>query len=370
MRIPADRQELIALITLLSAGGIGNRRAAELVKLFGSGEAALAAPAGEISAALNVPLEVGRAVTKAGKDRAKAAALLDKAEAHGARILTTFDGDYPARLRTIGDPPVMLYAKGPSSPLYDYAVAVVGTRTPSDHAARIAFRIGADLAAAGVTVTSGMAMGIDSEAHSGALSAGGRTIAVLGTGIDRVYPPTNVKLFNRICEQGMILTEYPPGTGPAPHNFPARNRIVSGISLGVVIVEAGWKSGALITAREAAEQGREVFAVPGPAGLPRSLGVNRLIKEGAGQMVESAADILGALKNQLAPVMNVAATLALPKLPQDEAVIYKLLESNSLLIDEIIQKSKFGAVEVNRLITSMQLKGLIRRLPGARISRA
>lgn len=363
------RETKVGLIALLGAAGIGNRRAAELLHMFGSLEAIASAPAGEIAAAVNQPIGVGRAAQKALKDRTKAEALYRRAETYGARVVTIWEEEYPSRLRSIPDAPLLIYLYGVASPLYDYSVAVVGTRAPSEYGRRMGFRLGSELAQAGVAVVSGMAAGIDSEAHLGALNAGGRTVAVLGTGVDIVYPSTNRKLYEKIAAQGVILSDYPPREGPTTYNFPARNRIISGMSLGVVIVEAGLKSGALITARTALEQGRELFAIPGPAGVPRSVGVNRLIKDGAAKMVESAQEVIEALRSPLAPVMNVAAAIALPKLPAGEAKLYGLLETGALAIDELIQRSGMGAVEVNQLLTAMQLKGLVRRMPGARISR-
>jgi len=367
--IEIDRAGRIALIALKSSAGIGNKRAIELVNTFGSPQSVLSAPAGEIATVLNQPLEVGRSVVKSGRAQEKAVKVVEAAEKAGAKIVTLWDNEYPSRLKQISDPPVILYVKGETSPLYDFCVAVVGTRVPTENGQRIAFRMGVELAQAGVTVTSGMALGIDSVAHEGALAGGGRTIAVLGTGVDVVYPPSNRRLYDKIAVQGAIMTEYPPGTGPEPHNFPPRNRIISGISLGSVIVEAGVKSGALITAKCALEQGRELFAVPGMAGQPRSAGVHRLIKDGAAHLVETAAEIIEHLKSQLAPVLNVAASLALPQMPENELKLYNALESGSKLVDELIQLSGTSAVEVNRLLTSMQLKGLIKRYPGARVGR-
>lgn len=364
-----DAAGRLALVALKSTPGIGNSRAVELVKMFGSPQAVFAAPAGEISAALNVSLDLGRSVVRSGRLLEKAEKTLETAEKAGARVITLWDNEYPNRLRMISDPPAVLFVKGETSPLYDYCVAVVGTRVPTDNGQRVAFRMGVEFAQAGVTVVSGMALGIDSVAHEGAIAGGGRTIAVLGTGVDVVYPPTNKRLYEKISTQGAIMTEYSPGVGPEPYNFPPRNRIISGICLGSVIVEAGLKSGALITAKSALEQGRELFAVPGPAGGARSAGVHRLIKDGAAHMVETAAEVIELLKSQLAPVLNVAASLALPKLPENEAKLYNLLESGSRLIDELIQQSGMSAVEVNRLLTSMQLKGMIKRFPGARVGR-
>ena len=285
-------------------------------------------------------------------------------------MVTFWDEDYPKRLRAINDPPVVLYVRGEKSPLYDYSIAIVGTRACSDHARRITPRIAGQLASSGVTIVSGMALGVDSLAHDGALKAGGRTIAVLGSGINVVYPPSNKGLYERIISQGMIVTEYAPDIKPDPFNFPQRNRIIAGLCLGVVIVEAGLKSGALITAKLAVEQGRELFAVPGAAGLPRSAGVNRLLKDGTATMIESADDIKEHLKSQLAPVLNMQATMALPELNDMEKRIYQLLENGSVIIDELIRGSGIGAVEVNKTLTTMQLKGLVKRFPGARVGRA
>lgn len=366
---PLDRSSRIALLALLAAPGVGNRRARELVEMFGSPGEVLSAPAGEIAAAIKVPLKVGREVIRSGRSMEKVEKILDRLQPIDARLISIWDDKYPVRLKTIDDPPVVLYIKGEDSPLYDYAVAVVGTRVPSDNGKRIALRMSGELAAAGVTVVSGMALGVDSLAHEGALRAGGRTIAVLGSGIDVIYPGTNRKLYERITTQGAVMTEYNPGIDPDPHHFPQRNRIISGLSIGVVIVEAGLKSGALITARLALEQGRELFAVPGAAGMPRSAGANRILKDGAATMVESGEEVIEHLRSQLAPVLNVSASLALPKLDDKETLIYGLLETGPMLIDEIIRKSSIGTVEINMLLTSMQLKGLVRRYPGARMGR-
>jgi len=367
---PPDHNNRLALLAILAAPEIGNRRARELVELFGSARAVISAPAGEISEALRVPLKVGRGVVKSGRSLDKAEKVMSRLAAVDARLVSIWDENYPARLKTIDDPPVVLYIKGQDSPLYDYSVAVVGTRVPTDNGKRSALRIAGDLALAGVTIISGMALGVDSLAHEGALRAGGRTIAVLGSGIDVIYPPSNRRLYERIISQGAVMTEYLPGVDPDKHHFPQRNRIISGLSLGVVIVEAGLKSGALITARLAIEQGKELFAVPGPAGMPRSAGVNRLLKDGTAILVENGDDVKETLQSQLAPVLNVSATLALPKLDKEEAAVYKLLEQGPMLIDELIRKTSSGAVMINRLLTSMQLKGLVRRFPGARVGRA
>ena len=359
----------MALLSIINTPGIGNSRARELVEMFGSPLSVISAPAGEISEAVKVSLEVGRAMVKSARDPSLSEKIISRLDRQGARLVTLWDEEYPKRLKTINDPPILLFVKGEKSPLYDYSIAIVGTRACSDHARRMTPRIAGDLAASGVTIVSGMALGVDSLAHTGALEAGGRTIAVLGSGIDVIYPPSNRSLYERIVMQGMVITEYLPGVKPDPFNFPQRNRIIAGLCLGVVIVEAGLKSGALITAKLAVEQGRELFAVPGAAGLPRSAGVNRLLKEGTATMIESANDIKEHLRSQLAPVLNMQATMTLPELNEKEKRVYQLLENGPLIIDELIRKSGIGAVEVNKTLTTMQLKGLVKRFPGARVGR-
>lgn len=364
-----DRINKVALIAILSAPGVGNRRAIELVSLFETPDAVIGAPAREIAQALSVNIQIGKSIVQSCRNLEVAEKILDNTDKFGAEFVSFWDERYPERLKKIHDPPAALYISGEDSPLYDYSVAIVGTRGATDHAKSMAFRIGRDIAATGVTVVSGLALGIDTSAHEGALQAGGRTVAVFGCGIDVVYPPSNAKLIERIRHQGAIMSEYPPGKQPNPGFFPSRNRIISGLSLGVLVVEAGRKSGALITARLALEQGRELFALPGLAGAHRTVGVNNLLRDGSAHLVESGAEILDHLRSQIAPVTNVAATLTLPRLDDSEFSIYNLLEDGPRQIDQLIRNSDMKAVEVNRLLTSMQLKGLIRQLPGARVER-
>jgi len=195
-------------------------------------------------------------------------------------------------------------------------------------------------------------------------------MAVLGCGVDVIYPPNNRKLYEKIIAQGAIISEYPPGSKADQFHFPQRNRIISGLSLGVIVTEAGIKSGALITARHALEQGRELFATPGPVGQPRSAGVNRLLKDNLAKMIDCAQDVVESLRSQLSPVLNVRAALSLPEMSAEERKVYNLLETGSRLFDELIRESGLSALEFSRVMTAMQLKGLVRRLPGARMARA
>ncbi|MCK4649099.1 DNA-processing protein DprA, partial [bacterium] len=246
------------------------------------------------------------------------------------------------------------------------AIAIVGSRRATTYGRLTAQRLSAQLAAQGITIISGMARGIDSEAHKGALAVGGRTIAVLGCGIDVVYPPENRALEERIASSGAVITEFPFGTRPFAGNFPKRNRIISGLSIGVIIVEAAQRSGALITARLALEQGREVFAVPGSTTSPYSKGTHNLIKEGA-KLVEDIDDILEELK----PLIEIAKEkgkenqdFLRPILSKEEEIIYNLVTQEPKHIDIFIQESKLPAQRAIAILTNLQIKGLIKELSG------
>ena len=280
-------------------------------------------------------------------------------ERAGVQVLTWEDPDYPRRLRHIYNPPPVLYVKGTLTPQDEWAVAVVGTRRPTAYGREAARVLAAGLARHHVTVVSGLAVGIDAEAHRAALEAGGRTIAVLGSGFRHLYPARHRDLARRITQQGAVISEYPLDVRPEPANFPPRNRIISGLSLGVVVVEAGKTSGALITARFAAEQGREVFAVPGPIFNRPSEGPNRLIQEGA-IPVTSVDDILEALDlTQLAE--HQEARLTIPTSDLEDRILACLREA-PLHVDEIVRQTHLDASQVMSTLTLMELKGLVRQV--------
>lgn len=289
----------------------------------------------------------------------------------GARVVPFTDRHYPVRLRMIPDPPPILYGKGEIQEEDEKAVAVVGSRSASDYGMRVARDLCQGLASLGFTVVSGMARGIDGWAHEAALEAGGRTIAVLGSGVDVVYPPEHEGLYRRISESGAIVSELPMGTPPFSYNFPSRNRLISGLSLGVVIVEATEKSGSLITAGLALEQGREVFAVPGEAGASRSRGTHRLIRQGA-KLVESVEDILEEIAPQLrggAALAQKTAPVFLPADMSPEAKkIFELVLAGPLQIDEVIQMSGHSAAKVSEVLLDLEIRGLIKQLSGKRFS--
>jgi DNA processing protein len=281
--------------------------------------------------------------------------------------LVCFDDEYyPARLRAIADPPPLLYIKGELSSANDKAVAIVGSRSSSDYGRRVARDLAAGLARLGFTVVSGMARGIDGVAHAAALAGGGRTIAVLGSGVERAYPPEHDRLYQQISDRGAVVSELPIGTRPLAFNFPARNRLISGLSLGVVVVEATEKSGSLITASLAVDQGREVFAVPGEVGSSRSRGAHRLIRQGA-KLVENVDDILEEIAPQLCGRQAKSEPLALPQNAGAEArKIFALLLDGSLQIDEVIERSGVSAPQVLQILLDLELQGLVKQLAGQR----
>ena len=300
---------------------------------------------------------------------------LGRVEDAGVRLVRYGDTAYPERLRAIPDPPPVLYARGSPETAGRAAVGVVGSRAPSEYGREMTRLLCGGLAAAGIAVVSGMARGIDGEAHETALAGRAGTVAVLGSGVDVPYPPEHRDLCRRIEGGGAVLSEHPMGTRPLPHHFPARNRIISGLTLGVVVVEATERSGSLITARLALEQGREVFAVPGPAGASRSRGPHRLIREGA-RLVEDVADIIEEIAPQLEaalvpdPSPAAADPGAVPGVaaPPEGAVgmILRDLEAGPLPVDEVIHRTGLAPQQACLVLLEMELQGLLRQLPGKR----
>jgi len=280
----------------------------------------------------------------------------------GARVITFLAEDYPKVLLEISDPPPYLYVKGELRGS-ETAVAIVGSRRASTYGMLTTTRLATALAEQGITVVSGMARGVDTAAHRGALSGGGRSIGVLGCGVDVLYPPENRALFEEMAEKGALVSEFPLGTLPLAENFPRRNRIISGISRGVLVVEAMEKSGSLITAQYALEQGREVFAIPGNINSGASKGTNRLIKQGA-KLVECVDDILEELPNHRPGRSGGTAVRPDFGLTPQEAAVYTLLAESPRHIDEIIVKSGLTVGDVSAILLRLELKGAIIQLPG------
>ncbi|MEW6397628.1 MAG: DNA-processing protein DprA [Bacillota bacterium] len=274
----------------------------------------------------------------------------------GYRVFSRWDREYPPWLRQMPDPPLILYCRGEVRAEDQKAVAVVGTRHPTTYGVEVTGRLVRNLARAGLTVVSGLARGIDTCAHREALAAGGRTIAVLGSGLDRVYPAENRPLCAHIATRGAVLSEYPPGTDALPHHFPTRNRIIAGLAQGVVVVEAPVRSGALITADCADELQRPVMAVPGPVTRKESAGCNRLIRDGA-HLVEGVEDILVVLGT------GGVKPAGPPEMEPREQLVWDLLEQGSSY-DRLHSRSQLAAGDLAAVLLSLELKGLVRRLPG------
>ena len=282
------------------------------------------------------------------------------------RIVSYWDDDYPSPLRHIHDPPALLYLRGRFEQLD--GLAVVGSRKCSETGARFTREVCTEIARHDIAIVSGLARGIDSSAHEGALDGDGYTIAVLGCGIDFIYPPENGRLFQRICETGAIISEYPPGTRPLAGHFPGRNRIISGLARGVLIVEAATGSGSLITADFALEQGREVFAIPGMVTAPNSRGVNRLLKDGA-HLVTEAQDILDILRPGSTTLSKTEQDLLPEGLSGIERTLVELVCFEPVQIDDLARKSGLTPMELSAILLQLELREVVIQLPGMRYIR-
>jgi DNA processing protein len=335
---------------------IGRVKLSLLESYFGDLKQAWQAPPAELKKA---GLDRGSAnAIRDWRDRISLDAEMEKLGKYGVKVLTFRDPDYPARLKEIYDYPPVLYLRGTLLPQDEWCLAVVGTRRSTVYGRQAAEEITADLARNKITIVSGLAKGIDSVAHQSALGAGGRTVAVFGCGLDIVYPAENAALARKIIERGALLSEFPLGTRPKPENFPRRNRILSGLSLGVLVVEASETSGAMITAHLALEQNREVFAVPGSILSPSSRGVNRLIQEGA-KLVRGYTDILEEL-NLTAVAQQMELTELLP-VTETETLLLKQLSAEPTHIDEVCRSSRLPVATVSGTLAMMELKGMVKQ---------
>lgn len=339
--------------------GIGAVRFKTLLAYFGSLEMAWEAPADALTAAgLSTKIIEN---LQAVRSRVNPDNLLENIHNKGIQVITWEDSAYPARLKEIDQPPPVLYLRGTWVSEDTWAVAVVGTRRATAYGKQVADELGTYLAVNGVTVVSGLARGIDSYAHAAAVKAGGRTIAVFGSGVDVIYPQENQRLADKIITQGCLMSDYPLGTYPDSVNFPARNRIISGLSLATVVIEAGDTSGALITATFAAEQGRDVLAVPGNIFSPQSKGTNHLILEGARPLL-AMQDVLEVL-NLTQISQQQAARQVLPS-DATEARLLQLLSYEPLHVDEICAQSGLPIDKVSAALAMMELKGMTRQVGG------
>lgn len=362
-------------LALTCIQGLGTRGALKAVQNFGSPERVYAASLTELESC-GVPARVAQDIfAQRGLDEAEKEIQL--AAGLGIKIITPSTEDYPTLLRQIPDPPLAIYVKGDVSAISRHSVAVVGTRKPTAYGSSVAHRLAADLAMRNVAIVSGLARGIDSAAHRGALEAKGKTVAVLGSGVDVVYPRENKKLAESVAAGGAVISEFPLGTSPVPENFPIRNRIISGLCLGVLIVEAAEYSGSLITARLALEQNREVFAVPGNITSPQSFGPNLLIKQGA-KLVDQWMDLIeefpSSVRMQLIPPVlasdesrtSPSGILALaPALDGDQKAVFDALRvDQAQFVDAICGHVTLPQPRVLAALLGLEMSGLVRQLPG------
>ncbi len=368
-------QEAAAWIALSLVPGVGRATLKRLVRAFGTPSAVFDAEEADLLRVRGLSDRVCGSIT-GGPDMASAHRALDILHAHHAWIMTFQDDDYPAWLAATGDGPAILYGMGSRQALSMFSVAVVGSRSASSYGLKVAGQFGAGLASRGVCVVSGLALGVDSAAHRACLNANGVTVAVTGTGIDIVYPKRNQRLAESIRERGAVITEYPPGTRPESRNFPVRNRIISGLSRGVVVVEASRRSGSLITASVALEQGREVMAVPGSIYSFKSEGVHWLLKQGA-VPVTRLEDILDAVGWEGPGTRDVSTAdppdgqvdmhgkATVPAgLSKKEMRLWEGLDQYPQHIDEIAAACDLSASEAAALLIQMEIRGVVQAMPG------
>jgi DNA processing protein len=344
--------------------GVGRITYNKLITHFGSPEKVFSASHKELMGVEGIGKKTANSI-KSFKFEDEAKKELDRIEKSKTDVLTIADTEYPSSLKAIFDPPPVLYVKGKIIKNDAIAVGVVGSRSPTVYGKLITEKISKGLAEMGITVVSGMARGIDSIAHKSAINCGGRTIAVLGCGLNVVYPPENFNLMDEIANNGAVISEFPISAKPDKMNFPQRNRVISGLSLGVVVVEAAEKSGSLITARHAVEQGREVFAVPGSVNSPKSQGTNRLIKMGA-KLIEDAGDIIEEFSPDVRSFLKPAEKKQIEDndLTEDERFVYSFMGAEPEHIDTIIERSNLPVGMVSAILVKLELKGLIRQLSG------
>lgn len=361
----------MATIRLSLVAGVGPRLRRALLDRFETAEAVFSAAQSELRTVPGVGVKLSRALVRATSE-VDVAGELEVCRQHGIRILLDTEQEFPRGLREIHDPPSVLYLRGEILPRDALAVAIVGTRHATQYGLRQAERLGAGLARAGLTIVSGLARGIDAAAHRGALRADGRTIAVLGGGLLQLYPPEHRQLADDVADRGALISELPPRMRPASGTFPQRNRLVSGFSLGVVVVEAAERSGALISAEHAMEQGREVFAVPGPVNSHVSRGCHRLLREGA-RLVETVDDVL----DELGPLVEAAQVTAnrVVRHPAElllneiELAVLGKIGEEPTSIDQLVVACELPVHRVLSTVSVLEMRRLVRRVSGTLVAR-
>jgi DNA processing protein len=361
-----DPDDLLAALTLSLVPGVGPRLQAALLEHFGSPRAVLQESAEALVAVDGIGRQTAERITSPIHDAA-AKEMLRRCTDMNVQLLRKHHNTYPSSLQNVDDSPLILFCRGTVKPEDDLAVGIVGSRRCTAYGRKQAERLAGSLARAGFTIISGLARGIDAAAHRGALAAGGRTIAVLATGVKNIYPPEHADLAVEITHSGAVVSEFPLDTKPRPGLFPQRNRIISGLSLGVIVVEANRNSGALYTARHAMEQGREVFAVPGQVDNIASAGCHDLIRDGV-TLIRNADDVIEGLGPLAQPARTAAEeTVHHPReltLNPQEKQILNLISTSPAHIDEILQASDLELSRVLSTITILEMKRFVRRLPG------
>jgi len=359
-------------LRLAMVPGVGPRTRRELLERFGSAEAVLDAAPSELRGVFGVGPKLCDRIATA-RDEIDAEAEIALCQERGVEILVDLDDAYPRMLREIHDPPGVLFVRGQLDPQDALAIGIVGTRHATPYGLAQAERLAGSLARAGLTIVSGLARGVDGAAHRGALAAGGRTLAVLGSGVLNIYPPEHAKLAEEVAEHGGLLSEAAPRAAPMAGVFPQRNRIISGLSLGVIIIEAGDRSGALITARLANEQGREVFALPGRVDNRNARGCHRLIRDGA-RLVETADDVL----EELGPLVEAAPRDDGPavrhpaelKLNELEQQVLAAIDTEPTAIDHVVGATGLPVHRVLSTVSVLEMRRLVRRVSGSQVARA
>ena len=366
-----DRDQLLPHLRLALTPGIGPRTLKQLLDKFETPEAVLAASSSELQMVDGVGSKLAAAVREA-RQRDEAEHEIERCQAAGIRITTTRDHEYPHMLREMYDPPTVLYLRGEFTSPDHMAIAIVGSRHATRYGAKLARQLAGSLARAGLTIVSGLARGIDREAHEGALEVGGRTLAVLGSGVLNIYPPEHEPVAEQIAAAGAVMSESPTHAAPRSGNFPQRNRIISGLSLGVIVVEASQRSGALITAKHAMEQNREVFAVPGRVDSRMSRGCHALIRDGA-RLVETADDVLEELGPLAEPAKQSDGSLvhhpAELQLNDLEAQVLQAISQEPTSIDLVVHTTGIAVPRVLSTISVLEMRRLIRRVSGNLVSR-
>ena len=359
-------ENILPWLCLKNVPGIGNHLFKRLIERFGSPQRVFRTTPSELLGVEGISKHLATAILnyKAPRQIEKE---IDQVQQKGYALITLADSSYPSLLKEIPDPPPLLYVCGDLSAA-DRNIAVVGSRNATAYGISVTQSLCADLTTFDIAIVSGMALGIDTAAHQGALAAGGKTVAVLGSGFNRIYPAENRDLFKRISEMGAVISEFTLDTAPEAHNFPIRNRIISGMSMGTIVVEASRKSGSLITARLAVEQNREVFAVPGSIQSFKSAGCHTLIKQGA-KLVENAQDVLEELTGFMQEVQEPVEpgtddSTEKAALSLEEAAVYKILSPYPEHIDAIVRKTNIEAGKLLSCLLQLELKGMVQQLPG------